>query len=241
MQAERSRSRQELYREFLEFIRQDLQRERKLAHRRMFSVILWCFILPAVVSITLLLLVKFRILPFSVRAYLDWMVLIFPVTYSLYILGSEVIAQVPAAFRRGGVANALGQSLKEAEWRERVGESMSRSMRASAQEWEWIMASFRVDLHSMQYRIRYLTALAGAVFFLIMQGIDSLTGTPVDPEAVLNRNPLMGWLESSSNDLGQFVGLALFLVLLYLSGNQTNQVIKRYLDCAELNQLGKRE
>ena len=45
----------------------------------------------------------------------------------------------------------------------------------------------------------------------------------------------MGWIESSSNDFSQLVGLRLFLLLLYLSGNQTYHSLMRYLHCAELN------
>jgi hypothetical protein len=89
-----------------------------------------------------------------------------------------------------------------------------------------------MDLQAMEYRTKYLTALAGAVFFLIMQGIDSLT----DGEGKVTwvKSSVLGWVETSSSDLSQFVGLALFLVLLYLSGSQTYQSLKRYLNCIEL-------
>ena len=38
----------------------------------------------------------------------------------------------------------------------------------------------------------------------------------------------------SESDSLQFVGLGLFLILLYLSGNQTYHSLRRYLVCAEL-------
>jgi hypothetical protein len=228
------KSRSELYREFLEFIREDIQRERHQAHRRLFSAFFWCFLLPAFVSVSVLALVKAGLFPRSARAHLDWLVLVFPVVYSLYVLGSEVMSQVPAAFRQGGLASSLNPSLKELEWRGRVCAGMRQALQAAPDDWAWIAQSFRVDVRAMKYRTGYLTALAGAVFFLIMQGIDTLGG---EEKVTWVKSPFTGWVETGTSDFSQFVGLALFLMLLYLSGNQTQRGIARYLDCVELNQI----
>jgi len=225
-------SKLELYRIFIEFIRVENQRERRQVNRRMLSVFFWCFLLPAILSVALLVLIKFGALRPSARVHLDWLVLIFPILYSVYFLSSEVLKEVPKAFRTGGLTLTLGQALKDGEWRERVIDGMKKSVTATPEEWKWILSSFRIDLKTMQYRTRYLTALAGAVFFLIMQGIDSLTGEP--PKVSWERNSVFGWVESTNTDLSQFVGLALFLLLLYLSGMQTYHSLKRYLNCAEL-------
>ncbi len=226
-----TRSRQELYQSFIEFVASDIQRERHLVNRRMISVFVWCFLMPAIISLTLLILVKLKVFSPKARSHIDWIVLVLPVVYSLYILGSEVLAQVPAAFKKGGMATTLGQSVREGEWRDRVVESMGKSVVATPKEWVWIIMSFKIDLESMQYRTRYLTALAGAVFFLLMQGIDSLDG---EGKVTFVKTSMMGWVETTAGDLTQFVGLALFLILLYLSGSQTNNSLKRYLHCAEL-------
>ena len=241
MQPEYPRAREDAYREFIEFVRIDVQRERLLVHRRMFSVFFWCFALPAAVSLGTLLLIKFRVLPIKARAIQDWMVLVFPVCYSLYVLGSEVIAQVPTVLRKGGVSGTLGQALKDAQWRERVGESMGRAVRAGEEEWRWIIENYRIDMASLQHRARYLTALAGAVFFLLMQGIDSLAGGDAEQAVSWTRNPITGLTETSNYDFSQFVGLGLFLVLLYLSGNQTYHSLARYLHCAEFNRVKSRD
>lgn len=222
----------EVYKSFLDFIAVDIQQERRVVNRRILSVFFWCFLLPALISITVLLLVKMRVFPRNVKSHLDWLVLVLPVLYSLYILSSEVLAQVPTAFKKGGIATTLEQAAKEGEWRERVSESMGRLVVASEAEWEWIILSFKMDLAAMEHRTRYLTALAGAVFFLLMQGIDTFTGS--DEKMPLVKPSLLGWIESSSNDFSQVVGLALFLVLLYLSGSQIYQSLWRYLNCAEL-------
>ncbi len=226
------RSQQELYQVFIEFVASDIQKERRLVNRRMLSVFFWCFGVPALASLGILILIKANVLPRSSRNHLDWLVLILPVLYSLYILGSEVLIQVPAAFRRGSVAHSLGQALTEGVWRERASTAMSQSIVASQEEWKWIISSFEMDLRIMEYRIKYLTALAGAVFFLLMQGVDSLTDS--DRKVSWVKTSILGWVETSPNDLSQFVGLGLFLVLLYLSGSQTHQTLRRYLNCAQL-------
>lgn len=223
------KTRQEKYKALIEFIGADVQREQRLVNRRMFGVFLWCFLIPALFSIAVLFLVKFHFLPRTAKFHLDWLLLLFPVFYSLYFLGSEVLLELPSAFRKGGVSKTLQQAVRECEWRERIGEEMKRAVELD----HWMAASLKTDLEKMKYRVRYLTALGGAVFFLIMQGIDSISDSSVGEKVEWTRSPF-GLIETSSNDLSQFVGLALFLMLLYLSGMQTYQSLRRYSDCVEL-------
>jgi hypothetical protein len=228
-------SRQELYKNFLDFIRLETQRERLVVNRRMLNVFFWCFLLPAVSSLLVLLLVKLGVLPPRFRIHLDWLVLVFPVAYSIYFLSREVLVEIPEAFKRGGIATSLGGCLKEGEWRDRVAEGMRRTVSSQPEDWLWITESFRMDLQAMRYRARYLTVLAGAVFFLLMQGIDSLTDDGSSRHVWMG-NKLAEFLDAAVSiaDLSQFVGLALFLVLLYLSGSQNAHSLERYLNCAEL-------
>jgi len=65
-----------------------------------------------------------------------------------------------------------------------------------------------------------------------MQGIDYLTDDV--NKVTLVKEPLLGWVETSNSNFTQFIGLGLFLILLYLSGTQTRDRLQRYLDCAEL-------
>jgi hypothetical protein len=235
------RSREELYRSFIDFIGTDVQRERRHVNRKMFGVVIWCFILPAVVSATILLLIHFKVFPRTVKSYADWVILVFPVIYSLYILSSEVLSQVPSTLKRGGIATTLSQATREGEWRRKVCDGMATTVNASYEDWKFLVTSFRMDLGILKQRTNHLTALAGAVFFLILHGIDSL-GESVNTRPV-NPYVLMEWVESANNDISQMVGLALFLVLLYLSGNQTYHSMLRYLNCAELMMIdvGKAE
>ena len=221
------------YRTFLEFVGEDLQRERRQANRRMLSVFLWCFLAPVFLSIVILLLVKIGIVPRRAKNNLDWLILVFPVLYSLYILGSEVVAGLPQMFRRGGLVHSLRQAETQSEWRERVCEDMKSHLKFGTREWKWVVMSFQVDLETMRYRAKYLTALAGAVFFLLLEGIDSLTE---GPDLNWLKNPVVGWVETS-NTISQLMALALFLVLLYLTGSQAYHSLRRYMDCAEIVSL----
>ena len=126
------------------------------------------------ISIVGLLLIKVGVFPRKARTNLDWLILVFPVLYSLYILSSEVLTGIPSVFKKGGLAGSLKQASQDGEWRERVCDSMVSSLHFSELEWEWIVKSFRIDFENMRHRTKYLTVLAGAVFFLVMQGIDSL-------------------------------------------------------------------
>jgi hypothetical protein len=227
----------EAYRSFLDFVGNDVQRERHRSNRRMLSVFFWCFLLPAVFAAFFLVMIKMGFLPRKARASLDWLILVFPVLYSLYILSSEFLTGIPSIFRRGGLAVSLNGAAKEGEWRDRVCDSLRTSFQFSEAEWSWIVESFRIDLDNIRHRTKYLTALAGAVFFLIMQGLDSLTDTAESTTWV--KNPVFGWMETSTN-VSQFMALALFLVLLYLSGNQTYHALLRYLNSAELVLLQRR-
>lgn len=221
------------YARFLTFIRDYNQKERIDNNRRMFSVFIWCFFAPAFLSATLLVLINYGIFPRSLRGYLDWLILIFPILYSLYFLGSQVLVRAPKDFRQGGLATTLGQSLRDASWRIDTCEAMKRDLKFQSSEWRFVITHFEEDLERLQLRTRYLTGLAGAVFFLVMQGIDSITADPAVPVDV--RESLFAKvMNPPSASSSEWVGLALFLVLLYLSGSQTVQVLRRYLVCARM-------
>ncbi len=214
-----------LYRRYLEFVQSAHEKDRLDVSRRMRSVVVWCFLIPVIVVSVVILLVNFRILPRAFRAYQDWILLIFPVLYSLYFLGSQVLSGVPDAFRRGGFGLTLGQAAREGDWRNETCAAMEKELPWSGPEWAWVITNVEEDLERMQVRTRHLTALAGAVFFLIMQGIDSLTGD----NSIAVVAPDLSVTTSS-----EWIGLALFLLLLYLSGQQSVQTLRRFLSCAKL-------
>lgn len=206
------------------------------------SVFVWCFLAPALVTTMLFVLVKVDLVPRKVYRYADWIFLVFPTIYSLYFMASEVLLEFRTTLRRGGLGNVLAESEREAGWRVRIIHRLREHVGCDPADWQWIAASFRMDLRRILNRARYVTALGGAVFFLLLQGIDSIgdfspavplsgsaIGRQVSPMAVFE-----GWFEVSSNSLAQFTGLGLFVLLLYLAGNRTYHVLSRYLDCVEL-------
>lgn len=215
--------RRTLYRTYLEFVQSANQKDRLDVNRRMRSVFLWCFLIPVIVVAILMAMSNYGIVSKAFRGYSDWIFLCFPVFYSLYFLGSQVLSGIPDAFRKGGFALTLGQTAREADWRFEICGEMEKTLKWSVSEWNWVIANVEEDLDRLQMRVRYLTALAGAVFYLLMQGIDSLTG-----ETKITMADLSGGSSS------QWVGLALFLLLLYLSGQQTVQTLRRFLACARL-------
>src|ERR1044072_5782268 len=106
-----TRSQQELYRAFIDLILSDAQRERRVANRRMRAFFVWCFLVPVLISLATLLLIRAGVLARSVRAYLEWVVLAFPLGYAIYVLIFEVISELPSVLRRGGVAATLDQAV----------------------------------------------------------------------------------------------------------------------------------
>jgi hypothetical protein len=137
------------------------------------------------------------------------------------------------------VANTLVQPRKDSQWRERVSHALSRAVPGiSSDDWAWLVASYRIDLDNMKQRTRYLTGLAAAVFYLILQGIDSLTDPEVEEKTTWTKSQLFGWVEhSATTDVAPLVAFGIVLMLLYLSGSQTHQTLLRYLNCAELLKL----
>jgi hypothetical protein len=223
----------ELYRRFMDYVQADIQQERRLVNRRMFSVFFWCFIVPTVTATVLMFLIKIGLLPRRIGHYMDWLIVVFPVAYALYVLSLDVLRELPAAIRRGGIASLIDRAVDEEEWRSRVCQEMKQRFfnAETPEEWQRLLRGFEIDLTAMLQRTRYITALAGAVFFLLLQGIDSL-----DAKSDLTWTPssILSWFENSSSSLYQFVGLGLFLVLLYLSGSRPHQTLSRYYHCASL-------
>lgn len=228
----------DLYRQFIRLIQNQSASERVRFNRRMSQVFFWCFLLPVLVSASLLLVVKFGILGPAAKRYVNWLVLLFPVSYSLYFLGAEVLIGIPGVFRRGGVVSSLKYPLEQTQWRESTCQMLEKSISASNEQWQWIISSFRMDLRSMQYRAGYLTVLAGAVLFFILQGFDAL-----DQPLLSQLHEPGQFLRMTDNffsQVSQLFSLVLFLVLLYLASLQNYRTLLRYLDCAELIRLQKK-
>lgn len=222
----------EAYEQFLKLVQTRNLAERQTVNKRMLGVFVWCFFMPAVMIVVTLILIRYDILPRSARNYLDWLILVFPVMYSIFILIGQVIRGIPSLFKMGGVAQTLFEAAENEKWRAGFLKEAKSRIGDSPEVWRHLSTSFECDLERMLARIRYLTGLAGAVLFLIMEGIDSITEVPRPP--VSSSQFVFEWFVQSQTSATQLIGLSLFLLLLYLSGSQTYHSLKRYLDCARL-------
>lgn len=232
-------SSQALYLRFLQWVEEDSADERRSVQRRLSGLFVWCFVAPAFVSLTLVMLMRAGMLPPRARSVVDWVILVFPLGYAVFFLGSEFWRGLRDALKRGGIGSVLGQIEREAALRSSAIIRLERFMGdASGAQWRWVRSSFAADLESLLFRTRFVTVLAGSVLFLIMQGIDAIAPDSPTPVEYI-RHPWLGWLATRpGNDLaaglGPLIGLGLFLVLLYLSGLQTHQALKRYQRYLEL-------
>ncbi|MGE0615265.1 MAG: hypothetical protein AB7P04_06465 [Bacteriovoracia bacterium] len=227
------RTRLKLYTDFSQYISKENQRERGVVTRRIWGVFVWCFLVPIGVSVLFLVFLHTGALPPKFKAYSDWVTLLSPLVYSAYFFGSEFLKNLPSALLAGGVETTLHHQLKLSEWRDQTCETLRAQLGGNQQDWQWLAQTFRMDLRDLLFRIRYMTALSGVVFFIILYGLDSLEDGP----SVSDGRMILHVFETLMNAGSQILLIGLFLVLLYFSGIQIHQSLLRYLDCVEL--LGK--
>lgn len=227
------RSTTELYTSFIDFIKLDLKNERRIANRRMFNVFLWSFLIPFFATLMLIVFVKLHVLPRTWSRYFDWVILVSPIVYSIYIVSSEVFIEVPGFFKRGGGIFNLNQAVAQNKWRENICIQLENHISANIRDWKWIYENFHLDLISLRNHTRNLTALAGAVIYFLLQGIDFLD-VKESHESIVKSGNLTKLFEASSNNLTQLIAISVVLMLLYLSGQQSHQALQRYLHCVHL-------
>lgn len=226
------KSNQEVYEDFLKFVSSHSQINRAVMNRKMFSVFIWCFATPAITSITVLILVKFGILPVATKQYIEWLVLAFPVAYASLIMGSEIINGLPNLFRYGGLSTTLKQIRKDFDWRTETVEELKQKLQARPDQWKWLAVNFEIDLASLRSRTRFMTIFGGIAFFLVFSGIDHMGTEPVLPD-----QPSVEYLwiliATTVDGVFQVFAFILFLILLHLSGSQVIQALEKYLSCLE--------
>jgi len=225
------------YKRFLGLVRKEMQIERSQVNRKMFWVVLWCFIIPALIGSFFLVGIKLHLLPRSIRSSLDLIFLFFPVTYSMYFLMSQIGRDLKSHFRREGLGIQLVQNERDGQWRGDMCSKLSMQLSFSKAQWSWVCNNFAMDLDNLRNRTKYITALAGAVFYLIMQGIDSISPSSEywSHSDSYFQNPVQRLLLGPiAAEVSQYLGLTLFLILLYLSGMQAHASLQRYLACAKL-------
>ena len=217
------------YEQFVNWVQLDMKKDRMSVNRKVFSVVLWCLILPIASALVVFGLRKFQII--GQVKYLDSILFVPPFAYALYSIW-PTIRELPHVFRKGGLGAMLEESLREVKWREHTAAKMESELKLTSQEWNAISFHLRHDIDRMHHQNRYMTILTGVVLFFMFQFLD-LGGTD---DIVLDPGPagmVKAWVDQFSQWSIQVISLVLFSALFYLSGLQFQRYISRYWVCVQ--------
>lgn len=218
------------YEQFVNWVQNDMQKDRFIVNRKVFSVVVWCLIFPSVVLVVLFALRKYQWI--GPMRYADLIIFLPPFTYALYSLW-PTIREIPKVFRKGGLNALLDESLKEVEWREKTSAKLKSDLKLTTKEWNLIAFHLGADLSRMTQQNRYMSILAGVVLFFMFQFLDlGAASTEVVLEST-NVNLVKVWVDQFSQWSVQVFSLGLFSALFYLSGLQFQRYLNRYLVCIE--------
>ena len=219
----------EAYGQFVKWVQDDMKRERVMINRKVFSVVLWCLILPAVLSLVLYGLRKFQIV--QLIRYFDAILFLPPFLYAIFSLW-PTLRDLPRVFRIGGLGALLEESLREVEWRENTSFRLQNEVKLTYREWNLIEFHLEQDIRRLRAQNRYMTVLAAVVLFFMYQFLDLGGGVEIIPE----RGPIgvfSIWVEQFSQWGAQVLAIGLFTSLFYLSGTQLQKHLVRYQTCVK--------
>ena len=226
------------YAQFVKWVQEDMNKARVMVNRKVFSVVLWCLVMPAGFSILLYGLRKFQIVPPA--RFAETLLFLPPFAYAMVSLW-PTIRDVPRVFKIGGLGALLEESRKEVDWREETAFRLEKDLPLTRSEWRLIEFHLTEDIERLKSKNRYLAILAGAVLFFMYQFLD-LGGGPDGP---LERGPMgvfMAWVEQFSQWGSQLSAIILFASLFYLSGIQLQKHLIRYQVCVKrLAKFGDQE
>ena len=217
------------YQQFIQWVQEDLNQHRLMVNRKVFSVVFWCLVLPAVMSLVLYGLKKFQI----VNDVRQFSVIVFtpPFLYALYSIW-PTFRDIPRVFKKGGIGATLEESVREVEWREQVVQRLSQEVRLTAREWRLVEFHLEREIDRMRMQNRHMTALSGVVLFFMFQFLD-LGSLPEEVNGAGAGELVRSWVEQLSQWGGQVFSLLLFSTLFYLSGTQIHRYLERYRVCVE--------
>src|SRR5438045_2472388 len=105
----------------------------------MLGVFMWCFLVPAATSAIILIGVKTGLLPSRLRSVVDSLILIFPILYALYILGSEMLAESRTTSKRGSLQQWFRQILRDATWRKEKAILLRTHCPGTKEDYRWLL------------------------------------------------------------------------------------------------------
>lgn len=217
------------YERFVKWVQEDMDKARILVNRKVFSVVFWCLVIPAVLSLVLFGLRRFQLV--QLMRYADSVLFLPPFLFALFSLW-PTLRDLPRVFRIGGLGAILEESAREVSWRELTAARLQNEVKLTAQEWRLIDFHLEQDLKRLSSQNRYMAVLSAVVFFFMYQFLD-LGGAG---EVVYERTPLgvmAGWVDQASQWGTQIFAIILFSSLFYLSGMQLQKHLIRYQSCVK--------
>lgn len=217
------------YQQFVSWVQIDMNKDRVMVNRKVFSVVLWCLILPALLSLIIYALRKYQIIEFF--RYLDTVLFMPPFLYALYSLW-PTIKNVPRVFKKGGLGAMLEESAKEVDWREATATRLHAEVRLTAKEWNAVSFHLQYEMTRLNEQNRYMTILSTVVLFFMFQFLD-LGGAPEIMHETGPGGMVKAWVDQFSQWGVQIFSLLLFSALFYLSGLQFQRYLQRYWVCVQ--------
>jgi hypothetical protein len=215
------------YQQFIQWIQEDMNKDRLIVNRKVFSVVFWCLVLPAMVSLVIYGLRKFQLI--ATVHYLDQFLFLPPFLYALYSLW-PTLRELPSVFKKGGLSSVLEESAREVEWKEQVILRLRQEVRLTHKEWELVAFYLDSEIRRLRSQNRYLSTLSGVVLFFMFQFLD-LGGSAEVMRQQGSAGLVSMWVDQFSQWGGQIFSLILFSCLFYLSGTQIQKHLERYRVC----------
>ena len=131
------------YEQFVNWVQFDMKKDRSLVKRKVFSVVLWCLILPAFILLVLYGLRKYQII--SLIRYADTIIFFPPFMYALYSIWPTIRA-LPRVFQKGGLGAMLEESSREVLWREETAVKMNTDLKLTPKEWSLVLFHLKNDI-----------------------------------------------------------------------------------------------
>lgn len=218
------------YQRFVIWVQADMNKGRELVNRKVFSVVLWCLILPTLVSMVLYGLKKYQLI--ETFRYLDMLLFLPPFFYALYSLWPTLKA-VPRVFKKGGLGAMLEESAKEVEWREEVASRMQSEMKLTPKEWSIVSFHLSQEVHRIEQQNKHMTVLSTVVLFFMFQFLDLGGNSNEIAHEAGPAGMMKMWVDQFSQWGVQIFSLLLFSALFYLSGLQFQRYLHRYWVCVK--------
>ncbi len=217
------------YQQFVVWVQADMNRDRMIVNRKVFSVVVWCLVLPILISLIVYGLRKYHLI--ETFRYFDTFLFLPPFLYALYSLW-PTLRNIPRVFKKGGVGAMLEESAREVEWRESTAFRLSQEIKLTPKEWSTVSFHLQQEITRLNDQNRYMTILSTVVLFFMFQFLD-LGGAPDVVHEDGSAMMVKAWVDQFSQWGVQVFSLFLFSALFYLSGLQFQRYLQRYWVCIQ--------